>query len=257
MTSLDQITITGLEARDIRFPTSREKDGSDAMYTDPDYSAAYVILSTSQRGLEGHGLTFTIGRGNEIVLAAIRALAHLVVGRTLGSFTANMGEFWKHMCSDSQLRWIGPEKGAIHLATGAVVNAVWDLWGKAVQKPVWRLVVEMTPEELVRCIDFRYISDAISPAEALELLQRAAATGKAERLAQMEREGYPAYTTSAGWLGYSDDKVRRLTREAIADGWNHIKIKVLPCRHAWWVVGSECGTGSHTHACVCICERGT
>ena len=217
-------TITNLVVRDIRFPTSRQLDGSDAMNPDPDYSAAYVILETDGPH-QGHGLTFTIGRGNEIVVAAIRALAPLIVGRSLASITANLGEFWRHITGDSQLRWIGPEKGAIHLATAAVVNAVWDLYAKSEGKPLWKLLADMTPEELVRCIDFRYITDALTPQQACELLQRLAPT-KAAREAEMRERGYPAYTTSAGWLGYSDDKLRRLCREAIAQGWNHLKIKV-------------------------------
>ena len=219
------ITITGMRVHDLRFPTSQQLDGSDAMNPDPDYSAAYVVLETDSPGLEGHGLTFTIGRGNEICCAAIEAMRHLVVGLELDAVIADMGRFWRHVTSDSQLRWIGPEKGAIHLATGAVVNAVWDLWAKAAGKPLWRLVVEMSPEELVRCIDFRYLSDTLTPEEALALL-RAQAPGKAERIATLEREGYPCYTTSAGWLGYADDKLRRLCQEAVDAGFNHIKLKV-------------------------------
>ncbi|MEX0696212.1 MAG: L-fuconate dehydratase [Dongiaceae bacterium] len=219
------ITITDLVVTDLRFPTSRALDGSDAMNPDPDYSAAYVVLTTDRPGLEGHGLTFTIGRGTEICVAAVRALAPLVVGRSLEGFTADMAGFWRHVTGDSQLRWIGPEKGAIHLATAAVVNAVWDLSAKAAGKPLWRLVADMTPEQFVACIDFRYITDALTPAEALEMLRRNAAT-KAERVAEMVARGYPAYTTSAGWLGYPDDKLRALSRAAIAEGWNHLKIKV-------------------------------
>ncbi|KQV95009.1 L-fuconate dehydratase [Pelomonas sp. Root1237] len=217
--------ITNLRTVDVRFPTSQHLDGSDAMNPDPDYSAAYVILETDTPGLEGHGLTFTIGRGNDICCRAIEAMRHLVVGLELSWIAADMGRFWRHVTSDSQLRWIGPDKGAIHLATGAVVNAVWDLWAKAEGKPVWRLVADMSPAELVRCIDFRYITDCITPDEALALLTRAA-EGKAERLATLEREGYPCYTTSAGWLGYPDDKLRRLCQEAVDAGFNHVKLKV-------------------------------
>lgn len=216
--------ITNLVVHDIRFPTSRELDGSDAMNPDPDYSAAYVILET-EGPHQGNGLAFTIGRGNEVVVAAVRALAPLVVGRPLASITANLGAFWRHLTSDSQLRWLGPEKGVIHLATAAVVNAVWDLYAKSEGKPLWKLLVDMSPEELVRCVDFRYITDAITPQQAIELLQRLAPT-KAGREAAIRSRGYPAYTTSAGWLGYSDEKLRRLCREAIAHGWNHLKIKV-------------------------------
>jgi len=217
--------IQSLRAIDLRFPTSQHLDGSDAMNPDPDYSAAYVILETDQPGLAGHGLTFTIGRGNDICCAAIVAMEHLVIGLDLDWIAADMGRFWRHITSDSQLRWIGPDKGAIHLATGAVVNAVWDLWAKSVGKPVWQLVGEMSPEELVRCIDFRYITDCITPDEALALLTERAA-GKADRLASLQREGYPCYTTSAGWLGYGDEKLRRLCQEAVDAGFNHVKLKV-------------------------------
>jgi len=219
-------TVTAVTARDIRFPTSRTLAGSDAMNPDPDYSAAYVTLSTDRDdGLEGHGLAFTIGRGTEVVVAAIDALAPLVVGHTLESFTRDMGRFWRHITGDSQLRWIGPEKGAIHLATGALVNAVWDLWAKVEGKPLWRLLADMTPEELVACIDFRYITDALTPAEALAILQRHAPT-KGERVAELRARGYPAYTTSAGWLGYDDATLRALCQEAVAQGWTHVKLKV-------------------------------
>lgn len=210
---------------DVRFPTSRHLDGSDAMNPDPDYSAAYVVLETGQPGLEGHGLTFTIGRGNEVCCAAIEAMRHLVVGLDMDWVTEDMGRFWRHITSDSQLRWIGPDKGAIHLATAAVVNAVWDLWAKQEGLPVWKLVARMSPEEIVRLIDFRYITDCITPAEALALLTRQAA-GKDERLRTLEREGYACYTTSAGWLGYDDEKLRRLAQEAVDAGFSHIKLKV-------------------------------
>lgn len=218
-------TITGLRIRDVRFPTSLSLDGSDAMNPDPDYSAAYVVLETDTAGLEGHGLTFTIGRGNEICVAAIGALRERVIGLDLYWIAADAGRFWRHVTSDSQLRWIGPDKGAIHLATGAVVNAVWDLWAKSVGKPVWQLVADMTPEELVRTIDFRYITDCITPDEALALLIKRA-EGKAERVATLKAEGFPCYTTSAGWLGYSDEKLYRLAREAVDAGFDHIKLKV-------------------------------
>ena len=217
--------ITELSTRDIRFPTSRSLDGSDAMNPDPDYSAAYVILRTDAGGHEGHGLAFTIGRGNEICVAAIEALRPLVVGQTLETFTANPGVFWRHLTGDSQLRWIGPEKGAIHLATAAVVNALWDLYAKVAGKPLWKLLADFSPEQVVACVDFRYLTDALTPNEALTILQRHAPT-RAAREAELKRDGYPAYTTSAGWLGYSDEKLRRLCREAIAGGWNHLKIKV-------------------------------
>lgn len=217
--------LTALRVEDIRFPTSEHLDGSDAMNPDPDYSAAYVIIETDNAAISGHGLTFTIGRGNEICCAAIRALEHLIVGRELESITADMGQFWRDITSDSQLRWIGPDKGAIHLATGAVVNAVWDLWAKSEEKPLWRLVADMSPQALVRCIDFRYLTDCITPDEALALLT-AQQAGKAERIRQLEQQGYPCYTTSAGWLGYDDDKLRRLCQQAVDAGFSHIKLKV-------------------------------
>jgi L-fuconate dehydratase len=217
--------VTDLVARDIRFPTSRTLDGSDAMNPDPDYSAAYVVLRTSVPGLEGHGMTFTIGRGNELCVAAIQALRPLVVGKSLAAFTGDMAGFQRAVTGDSQLRWVGPEKGVIHLAAAAVVNAVWDLWGKAAGKPVWRLVSDLSPEQIVSCIDFRYIDDALTPAEATEILRRQQ-PGRAARIAEMQRDGYPTYTTSAGWLGYPDDKLRRLCRELAERGWRHFKIKV-------------------------------
>jgi L-fuconate dehydratase len=219
-------TITAVVASDVRFPTSLSLDGSDAMTASPDYSAAYVVLKTNHpNGLEGHGLTFTDGRGNELCVAAINALAPLVIGRTLESFTADMGAFWSHVVGDSQLRWVGPEKGVIHMATGALVNAVWDLYAKTEEKPLWKLLADMSPEELVRCMPFRYITDALTPDEALSLLRRNEST-KGAREAQLAATGYPAYTTSTGWLGYSDAKVRRLSREGVAAGWRHFKLKV-------------------------------
>jgi L-fuconate dehydratase len=219
-------TITGVDALDIRFPTSRSLDGSDAMHPDPDYSAAYVILRTDHpAGIEGHGLTFTIGRGNELCVAAVQALSHILTGTTLESIRSDMAGFWRRLTSDTQLRWVGPEKGVIHLATAALVNAVWDLCAKVEGKPLWKLLVDMSPDEIVACIDFRYITDALTPEEALAILHRNAPT-MAEREAEMLRDGYPAYTTSAGWLGYTDEKIRRLCREGVASGWTHFKIKV-------------------------------
>jgi L-fuconate dehydratase len=219
------VRITGLDALDVRFPTSDEHAGSDAMHPDPDYSAAYVILSTDRAGLEGHGLTFTIGRGNELCVAAERALAPLVVGRSLEEISRDWAGFWRSLTSESQLRWVGPEKGVLHLATAAVVNAVWDLSAKAAGVPLWKLLVDLSPEELVACIDFRYLSDAMTREEALAILA-ANAPGKARRERELSERGHPAYTTSAGWLGYSDEKIRTLCREGIREGWTHFKIKV-------------------------------
>jgi len=217
-------TITRVSVHDIRFPTSRTLDGSDAMNVDPDYSCAYVVLGTDGP-LEGHGLTFTVGRGTEVVVAMVRALAPLLKGRTLDSVTSDMAGFWRRLTQDSQLRWLGPEKGVAHLATAAVVNALWDLWAKSEGKPVWKLVSDLSPERFVSLIDFHYITDAITPEEALALLRKNAPT-RAAREAEMLRDGFPAYTTSAGWLGYPDEKIRRLCREGIAAGWGHFKMKV-------------------------------
>lgn len=216
--------ITDITTLDLRFPSKDGLDGSDAMNPDPVYSAAYIILETDG-AYQGHGLTFTIGRGNEICVSALDALRPLLVGLELDWVREDMGRFWRHITGDSQLRWVGPDKGVIHMATGAVVNAMWDLLAKEAGKPVWRLVGEMNPEELVKLVDFRYITDVITPDEALELL-RAAEDGKAERIAKLEAEGYPCYTTSAGWLGYSDEKLRRLCREAREAGFTHTKFKV-------------------------------
>jgi L-fuconate dehydratase len=219
------ITVTGVDVRDVRFPTSRTLAGSDAMNEAPDYSAAYVILATDRDGLTGHGMTFTIGRGTEVVVAAIRALAPLVAGARVADVAANPGAFWRAVTGDSQLRWIGPEKGAIHLATAALVNAVWDLWAKAAAKPLWRLVCDMDPAELVRCVDFRYMTDALTPADAVALLE-ARTDGRGERMERARAEGLPAYTTSVGWLGFTDDEVRRRARAAVQAGWTHVKMKV-------------------------------
>ena len=216
--------IRDIEVLDLRFPTSRTADGTDAMHPDPDYSAAYVILKTDG-DLEGHGFTFTIGRGNEVCAAAIQAFRPLVVGRTLEDITAQPAAFWRELSSESQLRWLGPEKGVIHISMAAIVNAVWDLYAKRERKPVWKLLADMTPRQIVACIDFRYITDALTPGEALEILERQEKT-KADREGQLLREAYPAYTTSAGWIGYSDEKIRHLCREALAEGWTHFKVKV-------------------------------
>lgn len=220
-----QIIITSIETKDIRFPTSKNLDGSDAINKDPDYSAAYVILKTNQEGLEGHGLTFTLGRGNELCVAAIQSLSYLLIGKSLEEFTTNMCAFWRMITGDSQLRWLGPEKGVIHLATGALVNAVWDLYAKNEGKPLWKLITDMTPEQFVQCIDFSYLSDAITPEEAVTILSKLESS-KHERIQYLLKNGYPAYTTSAGWMGYSEEKIRRLSLEAKKDGWTHLKMKV-------------------------------
>lgn len=215
--------ITNVVVRDIRFPTSLQQDGSDALNLG-DYSATYVVLQTDG-GLEGHGLTFTNGRGNEICVAAVHALKHHVIGRDLDEVVNNMRAFYRELTVDKQLRWLGPEKGILHMATGAVLNAVWDLWAKRERKPMWKHLVDLTPEQLVSTIDFTYITDVLKPEEAIDMLHKARVGGEA-REAEIRRDGYPAYTTSTGWLGYSDEKVRRLCKEAIAEGWTAFKMKV-------------------------------
>ncbi|MEU7558393.1 enolase C-terminal domain-like protein [Streptomyces eurythermus] len=218
--------IIALDVHDIRFPTSEHLDGSDAMNPEPDYSAAYAVLRTdAPDGLEGHALAFTTGRGNDVQAAAIAALAPYVVGLSVAEVCGNLGAFARRLVHDPQLRWLGPEKGAIHMATGAVVNAAWDLAAKRAGKPVWRFLGEMSPEELVAQVDFRWLSDALTPQEALRIL-RAAEPGRRERVARLLERGYPAYTTTPGWLGYSDEKLARLAREAVAEGFTQIKLKV-------------------------------
>ena len=222
--------IVAVDVVDVRFPTSDALDGSDAMHPDPDYSAAYVVLRTDARDADelsgqGHGLTFTIGRGTEVVCAAVDALLPMVVGIDVDELMGDLGRFARMLGGDSQLRWIGPEKGAIHLATAALVNAAWDLRAKREGKPLWRVLADLSPEALVELVDFTYLTDMVTPAAAVELL-RAQQPHRADRIAELERDGYPAYTTSAGWLGYDDDKIRALCREAIADGFNAIKMKV-------------------------------
>lgn len=218
--------IRSLEVHDIRFPTSRERLGSDAVHPDPDYSMAYVVIRTDgEPELAGHGYTFTIGRGNDLCVAAIHALEHLLLGQSVEDLFDDMGAFWRHVTGDDQLRWLGPDKGVIHLATCAVVNAMWDMYARREGVPLWRLLVGMPPEELADCVDWRYLSDALSRDAAVALLERAR-DGREAREAELAREGYPGYTMAAAWLGFSDEQVRALTREAIADGWNAFKMKV-------------------------------
>ncbi|MFJ8007021.1 L-fuconate dehydratase [Streptomyces fagopyri] len=237
--------ITAVDTYDVRFPTSRELDGSDAMNPDPDYSAAYVVLRGDTADCpEGHGFTFTIGRGNDVQVAAIEALRGHVVGRSVEELCADPGSLARDLIGDSQLRWLGPEKGVMHMAIGAVVNAVWDLAAKRAGKPLWQLLADAEPEWLVRQVDFRYLTDALTPDEALELLRRGR-QGAAERAAALRENGFPAYTTSPGWLGYSDEKLTRLAADAVTDGFTQIKLKVgadltddvRRCRVARSVVG--------------------
>src|SRR3954451_16035600 len=217
--------ITSVQVTDVRFPTSLTQDGSDAMNKDGDYSAAYVVLHTDDRDLRGYGFTFTIGRGNDLCVGAAQQRGIPPVGRGVGELCADLGAVYRELQSDSQLRWLGPDKGVVHLALAAVMNAVWDLAARRAGKPLWRLLVDMTPEELVAAADLRYLSDALTRDEALAILSEAAPT-RGERIAELESTGYPCYTTSAGWLGYSDDKLRRLCQEAVDSGYRHIKLKV-------------------------------
>ena len=216
--------ITAVDAVDVRFPTSRHLDGSDALNPEPDYSAAYVTIRTSG-GAAGHGLAFTVGRGNDVAVAAVRALTPLVVGLPVDGVLADLRAFSQRLTGDSQLRWLGPYKGVVHMAAAAIVNAVWDLYGRRAGKPVWQLLSELSPEQLVDLVDFRYLNDALTRVEALRIL-REAEPGRAERTAKLLAHGYPAYTTTPGWLGYTDEKLVRLAREAVADGFTQIKLKV-------------------------------
>ncbi|CAG9822126.1 unnamed protein product [Phaedon cochleariae] len=220
----ENLKIVSLDVKDMRFPTSLHADGSDAMHTDPDYSCAYVIIRL-QNGLEGYGLTFTLGRGTEIVVEAIRTLSSIVVGKVVTDIYKEFGAFWRSLTSESQLRWIGPEKGVTHLATAAIINALWDLWGRLVKKPVWQLLADMEPEQLVSCIDFRYLSNVITKEEALELLKKGR-EGREERMNVLLQKGYPCYTTQAGWLGYSNDKIRELANKFLNAGFTAFKLKV-------------------------------
>ena len=220
--------IINIEVKDIRFPTSKNLDGSDAMNAISDYSATYVTLRTDANDdLVGNGLTFTIGRGNELCVQAVKSLSALFVqDRYLEDITANFGSYWHELVAgDCQLRWVGPEKGVIHLATAAIINAIWDLWAKKEGKPVWKLLADMSPEQLVNCVDFTYLTDVLTPEEAITMLRKVSTT-KAQREEEMLRDGFPGYTTAAGWLGYSEEKMRTLARQAVADGWTHLKQKV-------------------------------
>lgn len=248
MPDLESIRITGYLVRDVRFPTSDDRHGSDAMNDAPDYSSSYITLNTDIPGLQGHGLAFTIGRGNEICCTALNSIAHYAVNRSLGSIVGDLAAFSKELTGDAQMRWLGPEKGVVHMAAAALINAIWDLYAKAYGKPLWLLLAELSPEEIVRCIDFSYVTDALTPAEALELLRKME-PGKAQRIAKLKDVGFPGYTTSAGWLGYPDEQVQALCKQAVSQGWKHLKMKVGvsiedDCRRAAMIreaIGEECG----------------
>ncbi|MEU4392117.1 L-fuconate dehydratase [Kribbella sp. NPDC023855] len=217
--------ITSVEVVDVRFPTSLTRDGSDAMNKDGDYSAAYVVLHTDEAGLSGHGFTFTIGRGNDLCVMAASQRAEPLLGRDVDALCDDLGAVYRELQSDTQLRWLGPDKGVIHLALAAVMNAVWDLAARRAGVPLWRLLSEMSPEKLVAAADLRYLSDVLTAEQAVTLL-RSRESGREQRIAELEASGYPCYTTSAGWLGYSDAKLRRLCEEAVAAGYRHVKLKV-------------------------------
>ena len=217
--------VIGVSCQDIRFPTSLEAHGSDAMHKDPDYSAAYVVISVQGIIYQGHGLTFTVGRGNEVVCTAIEALMPLILGKSLLDIYTDFAGFWHSLTCETQLRWIGPEKGVIHLAVAAVINALWDLWGKIEGKPVWQLLSDMTPEEIISLVHWQYLSDVLTKDEALEILRKWHPSRK-ERVEELIANGYPAYTTSAGWLGYSDEKIISLTQIALKEGFTQFKIKI-------------------------------
>lgn len=221
---MSELKIIGTRVIDLRFPTSREAIGSDAVNKDPDYSAGYCILETNE-GLRGYGLTFTLGRGTDLCVQALKYLSRFAVGRTLDSITSDFAAFSRQVTGDTQYRWLGPEKGVVHLAAAALINAVWDLWARAEKKPLWRLLAEMSAEQIVGAIDFRYITDVLGPEEATELLHERG-RGIEARLQELERRGYPAYTTSVGWFGYSDERIAQLAHEALAEGWTHFKLKV-------------------------------
>lgn len=218
-------TITKLTVRDIRFPTSDDLHGSDAIHVDPDYSCAYVTLMTDVDGLEGHGITFTLGRGTELCVAVIETLKQFVEGKSLESITDDFAGFWYSACNESQLRWLGPERGLVHMSFAAVVNALWDLYAKQQGKPVWKLLADMSPEQLVACVDFHHITDAITPAEAIDLLKQHEST-KGQREEELLQIGLPAYTSSAGWMGYADDHRRELCQQYLGDGFQWFKMKV-------------------------------
>lgn len=220
-----KLSIDTIIAQDIRFPTSLQADGSDVMHTDPDYSCVYVTINTSDPDLIGYGMTFTLGRGNDIVMYAVNSMSYLVKGRLICEIFSRFGEFWRELTSETQLRWIGPEKGVMHLATAAIINGLWDLWGRIEGKPVWKLLVDMEPELLVSTIDFRYITDVITKEEAVALL-KCGQVGRMDRLADLNKNGYPAYTTQVGWIGYSNEKIRSLCKEYLKKGYTAFKIKV-------------------------------
>ncbi|KAJ5233995.1 uncharacterized protein N7469_005761 [Penicillium citrinum] len=222
----NEVTITNFEVIDLRFPTSLDGVGSDAMHVGTNGSHPYIRLETNQNGLVGEGIAFSNGRGSELICMALEIFAKRVVGKTMHELTRNMGKTWRYMVSDSQYRWVGPEKSVTHLAVAGVLNAVWDLWGKILSKPVWKIICDMEPEEIVNCIDFRYITDAITPEESLELL-RHTQKDKGSRLQEaLNNTAVPAYTTSAGWLAFSGDKMREVLQETITAGYDTFKFKV-------------------------------
>ena len=219
------VTIEDIKSVDVRFPNAEANAPSDAVHTAPDFSAAYIVISAKGIQHEGHGYAFTLGRGTEVVVEAIKSLSPLLIKKSLLSIYTDFGTFWHNLVNESQLRWIGPEKGAVHIATAGIVNALWDLWGKIENKPVWKVLCDLTPEEIVSLIDFTHITDTLTKGEALALLKKLAST-RSQRIKEIEKEGYPAYITSIGWLGYSEDKIRHLCKNALESGFERFKMKV-------------------------------
>ncbi|HIM29277.1 MAG TPA: fuconate dehydratase [Planctomycetes bacterium] len=217
--------ILDLHVRDVRFPTSDQLHGSDAIHVDPDYSCAYVTLVTDQPGLEGHGITFTLGRGTELCVATIERFKSFVVGKSLAAIVDDFGSFWHQICNESQLRWLGPERGLIHMSVAAILNAIWDLYAKVERKPLWKLVADMSPQQIVNCIDFHHITDALTRDDAIEILERNQAT-KSEREQELLEIGLPAYTSSAGWMGYEDAYRRQQCQKYLESGFEWFKMKV-------------------------------
>ncbi|MGP9797579.1 enolase C-terminal domain-like protein [Halomonas sp. 86] len=217
--------ITAIDLIDLRFPTSDSSDGSDAVNKDADYSAAYLRLITDDDALYGCGFTFTIGRGNDICLQAVNALASRFVGRDVAELCDKPGQAYRELAEDSQLRWLGPDKGVVHLARAAVMNAVWDLAARRAGLPLWQYICEMEPADLVNQLDLSYLSDVLTADEAVAMLEEQRQY-REERISDLKGHGFQCYTTSAGWLGYSDEKLERLCREAIEEGYQHIKLKV-------------------------------
>ena len=210
---------------DVRFPTSKDLTGSDAIHTDPDYSATYVTVYTDDKNLTGYGIAFTIGKGNDIVAECIKHFFPIFENMSLDELENDIGKLWFKCVDHSQLRWLGPEKGVVHMAVSAIFNCLWDLIAKKNKKPLWQFIVDSDPEKILSWLTFKYIEDVLTPEEALDILKESQNV-KQERTNTVLKEGYPSYTTAAGWLGYSDEKTIDLCQQYMARGWRHFKIKV-------------------------------